>query len=391
MKLYRYVLLLLWSCNCFAQAGYVIFVDRYSGAFSKFCNPVGINNMPFGEGTYSASKGVFYMLGGYPCNCLIGVNLKNVLMASQAPASSYYGFQYDDLSGKMYALKHNAGSNSMKFGEFNTQTGLFTQIGTDILGASGGSQGFRSYNPFQKLYSFYAGFRWVTLDATTGKIVSDTQMQLPSNYVVSAPCFSELDSLTYFLLNDNNTQTNYIATMDTASGIFNLVGNGGQGIMIGGGSAAIDPVNKKYLHLGTSGQFYYISTFDLLTGQFQNSAYMPFPQYEYGMALQYDKSREWLLALTWSNTMEYVSSAGENMQQQDAMKLIRNVDGYDLIFEEPGNYQASLVDILGRASAVDVSGIKGTISTSSLNPGVYYLVVKAPSGTECRKLLIEAK
>lgn len=142
MKKLLSTIALFISFSAYSQAEHVIDLNNLTGNFQKICNPIApVQWIVAGERSYDPLNGIYYFLAQGANLFIIGIDVSTGSIVSQAPANGFINFEYDYLSGKAYGFSYQNAGTSKKFGEFDVQTGSFTQIGPNITISGGFSQG----------------------------------------------------------------------------------------------------------------------------------------------------------------------------------------------------------------------------------------------------------
>ncbi len=207
-------------------------------------------------------------------NTYTGAMARSVAIYNPIADSYFENFRFNNSDTSLYGLARRTfydSSTMMSRGEMflakiNTSSGEITQISPSSVGQNytlGGS----AIDPFQKIYYFSSGRKFIGLDMYTGFIMSDTLMNIPDGDVFDNLAYSCVDTGIYGLIRKNfidtlypdpHDSTNMIITLDStnvflgkinpSSGLVTLVSpisimNGGYSVNSG---ATIDPDNRLY-------------------------------------------------------------------------------------------------------------------------------------------------
>lgn len=370
--------LILAQLTGFSQAEHVVEIDRNTGNFKKISNPIpNVTAINENVRTYDRVHGAYYFQATTGCSCMVSTDVTtgDLLYQHQMPLLS---FQYDNANSKLFGIRYFENSGVRQFGEIDTAIGAFTQIGNDIAVPFMSFHNWSTYDAVQKLYFIEnSPSNWLTLSAVSGGVLANQTLLLVPNESIVSPCFNELDSTNYCLVYNSVFQKMWLAKFEAGTGTVTKLGNGKLYYFGNNGSATIDPVRKQFLHLSRIGSIFYINSFDLVSGNYIGTSDLkPIESNEDFYNLEYDKTRDKLLAVHWSKSLDYV---GVSESQQHDIEIRRNQEGtrYELLGAAAIS-SIEITDIMGRSVSTAANLLNGTwiIEKGNLNAGMYCIRCK---------------
>lgn len=282
--------------NSYSQGEYILEIDPTTGSFIQPNTPIdGVTFVYSYVSTYDEIHSL-YIFPASTINGLISVNSNDSIFFNP-PFASIYECQYDNSSGILYGL-HNPSSDQFVFGSVNPSTAVHSQIGTGpISGINGIYQGMSTFDKNNHRYIIYvSGNMLFSIDALTGNVLSNPAAILNSEESLVHICHDDSTNNLYGLL-QNSSQT-FLVQINTTTGTVTKIGSGTT-YGFGGGTSAIDKINRHYIyHYYVSGT-YYIAVMDIQTGNLIYNNPILFASGGNINSIEYDNVKKKLYAQHW--------------------------------------------------------------------------------------------
>ncbi len=298
------VALVLMPCLLIAQNEFVVSIDPQLGTFEKTGPPLpGVEWIYPNVCTFDETAGTYYFAVAEAPKSLCGVRVADGTVVSQPTIDNILEFQYNNTTGKMYAMQQLSNVGLKQFVEFNAQTGMFTPIG-DPLPGSALFQGFSTFDEVNNRYIILTGDNeLLSINAATGMPVAQPMLSLSSGQFLVAMDYNNTLEMLYGILFDGVLQKYLVCTINPADCTINTLGNGTT-LASGNGNIDMDETNGRLflLYSSTEAGGYAVTTFDVATGGvLYHSVPQPFVAQNNLYSLKYDHNTQELYALHWES------------------------------------------------------------------------------------------
>ena len=151
-----------------------------------------------------------------------GITTRSVAISNPIADSYFDNYRFNNSDTTLYGLAHRvvydsasmASTNEIYLATINTTTGVITQLSTSSL-SNGYALSGSAIDPYEKVFYYSTGTKFIGVDMYTGGIYSDVSMVIPNGIMFDNFAYSCADSSIYGLIRQNYYDTIYDPTDPT--------------------------------------------------------------------------------------------------------------------------------------------------------------------------------
>ena len=237
----------------FAQGEYIVEINRTNGNFNKVTSAIpGVTYVYPNIRAYDETNGTFIFQGALLSpDQLYSIDVFNDSVISNPTFTGGVEFEFDNSTGTLYGLFFDQAQSVYFLATIDPTTGTHSNVSAASIPNMPICHGFSAFDEINNKYLHSSGNNILSVDASTGIVISDTALGLLSGevFVCASLSFDNFTGILYGVVWDSAITNKYfLVSVNPSSGAITKIGSGTT-LLEQSGVSAIDKANQQYLYL----------------------------------------------------------------------------------------------------------------------------------------------